>query len=534
MGVASSCEAALRHRYSFNEGATADATARTIVDSIGGAHGTVRGAGASATANQLVLPGGSSALAAYVDLPNGIVSRLRDATFEAWYTIDTTENWTRIFDFGSTTGGELAGPGGGGEGQDYIFYAPMRGTNIDSQRVESRNNDPLFGAGGSAGILGATSTMDPEFNHTLDQQYHVALVFDADGGGALGAAMTLYINGALPQGEEANPQATPIQLQNLNDVNNWLGRSNWTSDANFDGSFNEFRIYDEALSADRVAANTSAGPDVVPVLEVISLEVNTVTGGVSIRNNALSPTNIDYYTITSAAGSLDPLGWNSLADQNIDALGGGEGESWDEAEESDEFALTELFLLGASGVSTASPLELGQAFDVSDFGPGMPGDLIFRYGRQGSTQLVRGAVNYVTPAPLPGDYNRNGVVDAADYVVWRDTLDSTPDLDADGDGDGTVDQDDYGIWRMNFGSSFAAEARARTTTVPEAASAMLLSTGCLAGIGLCGIRGMRSQHKFTYSCCATASRPRASEFNAFGAWTADSRRTHLLHEVLQR
>jgi hypothetical protein len=53
-----------------------------------------------------------------------------------------------------------------------------------------------------------------------------------------------------------------------------------------------------------------------------------------------------------------------------------------------------------------------------------------------------------------GDYNRNGIVDAADYVVWRKT-DGTPvapGSGADGDGDGMVDQDDYDLWRANFGN----------------------------------------------------------------------------------
>jgi hypothetical protein len=55
---------------------------------------------------------------------------------------------------------------------------------------------------------------------------------------------------------------------------------------------------------------------------------------------------------------------------------------------------------------------------------------------------------------LPGDYNQNGTVDAADYVVWRKTLGTTglPAYSgADGDGDGMVDQDDHGVWRANFG-----------------------------------------------------------------------------------
>ena len=36
--------------------------------------------------------------------------------------------------------------------------------------------------------------------------------------------------------------------------------------------------------------------------------------------------------------------------------------------------------------------------------------------------------------PLPGDYNFNGVHDAVDYTVWRDTLGSATDLRADGSG----------------------------------------------------------------------------------------------------
>jgi hypothetical protein len=52
-----------------------------------------------------------------------------------------------------------------------------------------------------------------------------------------------------------------------------------------------------------------------------------------------------------------------------------------------------------------------------------------------------------------GDYNADGSVDAADHVVWRNTLGSnvTPFTGADGDGDGSIDQDDYIVWKANFG-----------------------------------------------------------------------------------
>jgi hypothetical protein len=65
------------------------------------------------------------------------------------------------------------------------------------------------------------------------------------------------------------------------------------------------------------------------------------------------------------------------------------------------------------------------------------------------------------PNPLAGDYNYSGVVDAADYVLWRTTLGSTDDLRADGDGDADVDGDDYAVWRANFGA-VAAEPLAAT------------------------------------------------------------------------
>ncbi len=66
--------------------------------------------------------------------------------------------------------------------------------------------------------------------------------------------------------------------------------------------------------------------------------------------------------------------------------------------------------------------------------------------------------------PLPGDYNFNGVVDAADYSVWRNTVGSANDLRADGSSetmpgvpDGVVDAFDYAWWKANFGNVYEAE-----------------------------------------------------------------------------
>ena len=69
---------------------------------------------------------------------------------------------------------------------------------------------------------------------------------------------------------------------------------------------------------------------------------------------------------------------------------------------------------------------------------------------------------------LPGDYNFDGTVDAADYTVWRDTAGQTGlGLTADGNSDGTVDQDDFDIWKNHFGGTSA-------TALPEPSSLGML------------------------------------------------------------
>jgi hypothetical protein len=58
------------------------------------------------------------------------------------------------------------------------------------------------------------------------------------------------------------------------------------------------------------------------------------------------------------------------------------------------------------------------------------------------------------PAAFFGDYNQDTIVDAADYVVWRNTFGATNVplySGADGNGDGVVDGDDLVVWKSHFG-----------------------------------------------------------------------------------
>ena len=61
-------------------------------------------------------------------------------------------------------------------------------------------------------------------------------------------------------------------------------------------------------------------------------------------------------------------------------------------------------------------------------------------------------------ATLPGDYNGDGVVDSADYIVWRKNVGDTTSLVADGNGDHIVDDADYDIWRQNLGKTWQSLA----------------------------------------------------------------------------
>jgi hypothetical protein len=90
---------------------------------------------------------------------------------------------------------------------------------------------------------------------------------------------------------------------------------------------------------------------------------------------------------------------------------------------------------------------------------------------------------------LLGDYNKNGVVEAADYTVWRNTLSNTGfALPADGDASGTVDAADFFAWRENYGKTSPTTdgGAAGAASIPEPASLLsaVLSLAALIGTSL--------------------------------------------------
>jgi hypothetical protein len=88
-------------------------------------------------------------------------------------------------------------------------------------------------------------------------------------------------------------------------------------------------------------------------------------------------------------------------------------------------------------------------------------------------------------ADLPGDYNFNGVVDAADYVAWRKNFGNAKALP--NDDTAGVDSNDLQRWRLNFGQSASGTGSEFLATsqsaIPEPATIFNLGMG--AAILLC-------------------------------------------------
>jgi CSLREA domain-containing protein len=120
--------------------------------------------------------------------------------------------------------------------------------------------------------------------------------------------------------------------------------------------------------------------------------------------------------------------------------------------------LTHAVLIGSPAIDAGDPAAVAGMDGVPEFDErGMPFGRVVNGDDVPEARIDMGAIEWQVN-PLPGDYNFDGIVNAADYTVWRNTLGSTNDLRADGSGetpgvpDGVVDELDYAFWKANFGN----------------------------------------------------------------------------------
>lgn len=224
----------LSHRYAFN------GTGSIAFDSRGGADGVIAGEGALLDGNGVVaLTGGD--IEGYVDLPNGILSSLGSTTLEVWLTFFGGDSWERVFDFGDNSGGVEGDRGRGG--LTYLFMTPrLRDASRQFVRVAYQRD------GADEVQLDATRGVP------TGALTHLAVTFDQET-----AQLRLYFDGEL----ENEKVLEDVVLSEINDVNNWLGRSQYIADRSLSGTIEEFRIYSVALTPAEVRTSFRAGPNPV-------------------------------------------------------------------------------------------------------------------------------------------------------------------------------------------------------------------------------------------------------------------------------
>lgn len=156
----------------------------------------------------------------YAALPAGLLANACEATIATWVYINSDSNaWARIWDFGNGTNA-------------YMFLTRI--TNVDQL---ARFGITVGGSAHEELIKGQTAVPFRKWTH-------VAVVLDASGG-------TLYFDGAVA-GTNSSMTLRPADLGST--ANNYIGRSQFSIDPYLEGSVDEFRIYNRALSPDEIQA----------------------------------------------------------------------------------------------------------------------------------------------------------------------------------------------------------------------------------------------------------------------------------------
>jgi hypothetical protein len=111
-------------------------------------------------------------------------------------------------------------------------------------------------------------------------------------------------------------------------------------------------------------------------------------------------------------------------------------------------------------VGTLEDVVTFRAWDGTTGIDGLSGDFVDATQIGGSTPFSAATESASIRLILSGDFNTDGVVNSADYLVWRKTLSEyvEPYSGADGDGDGMVDADDLNVWRAHFGETLPPAA----------------------------------------------------------------------------
>ncbi|WP_197525447.1 hypothetical protein [Pseudobythopirellula maris] len=262
------------------------------------------------------------------------------------------------------------------------------------------------------------------------------------------------------------------------------------ADATFSGDIALGNLYD-ALAGDFGQSNenlsfgyrrASDGTEFPGVVEYVGDKINSLvlyvdptgSGDAILRNASDTAVQIDGYEILSDEGSLSTAGWDSLDDQDDQA------NDWLEALDISSNLLAEFDSEGFTELAPGATFNLGPLFS------GGAQDLDFNFLMMGQEDGMAGVVLYEAFA-TPGDYDQDGDVDMDDYDFWVAHFNESNGigLQADGNLNGVVDAADFTVWRDNLQEMASSS---NSTSIPEPAAA-LLSLMAIVAAGAARRRG---------------------------------------------
>jgi len=277
--------------------------------------------------------------------------------------------------------------------------------------------------------------------------------------------------------------------------------SNWNN--NFDGSLDEFSIFNDALSIAQIGGLFLHNNINQPALLTPTFEVNRTNGQVVLTNNSVSAVEVLGYTIKSSTGSLKPPVWNTVAGR-FDAPPVGDGTV---DPNHDWTVLTNKATPFSIELSEAAPpgsdggtIAVGKVIDFGSVWAKNPSediaiDLLLDDGLGTILTLPATFINGL-PFVL-GDLNADGDVNITDWQAFRSAPSATMPgqtktqayLGGDLDGDLDKDISDYNLFARAYDAANGPGAFANMAAVPEPATWAL---ACLAGLSLAFTRRGRT------------------------------------------
>ena len=243
--------ASLTHRWSF---------ASDYSDSVGSTTGTVIGTSVAIEDGALVLSGSTHGTGA-LNLGKGLMPK-GDATIEIWATRTGSQNYSRVFDIGTSS-------------TDYFTMLWQIGGNTAQDRVEILK--------GNARKLQSDNTMVYDSN----VKYHISVTFKANDNGSTDIS---WARRDVTTGEVVKSGSATVATWTLADIfagSFYLGYSQY-SDNDANATYDEVRIWNGVLSTEALTLSAQKGPDASAsdIAEIAAVDAESATRTLALADGA--------------------------------------------------------------------------------------------------------------------------------------------------------------------------------------------------------------------------------------------------------